>query len=370
MSLTERLFGLRLDLAATLQHAQYQSDTFAKGLHDELKDILRNQIIGLSDANISVRQRWASVDKFRKKESWEYVSSVDVIELKEQVAPLLVPGFENEAAKKFDVLLLNIQLSLVDSEVSAEKSKIYVENTAQKLQERASIPQVAAKMAIINEIADHKFWDTATLSKLEWVRKEIRELVQFILGTENRTFTINIEDAVVNGGMSQGVAPTMTYKQRVIDYLAKNRDLPVLTKIFQMEKLEDKDIDELERILWEELGTKEEYERYVEKGNMICGDSVGAFIRAQIGVDRVVAVERFSKFLSGASLNTMQEEYLKTIITYVCENGDITAGTLVNVSPFSEYDWYAIFGQNLVSVRDYVNNLHNIIIPTSTRLRA
>jgi len=106
----------------------------------------------------------------------------------------------------------------------------------------------------------------------------------------------------------------------------------------------------------------------VEKGNMICGDSVGAFIRAQIGVDRVVAVERFGKFLSGASLNTMQEEYLKTIITYVCENGDITTGTLVNTSPFSEYDWGAIFGPNLVSVRDYVNNLHNIIIPTSTRL--
>ena len=66
----------------------------------------------------------------------------------------------------------------------------------------------------------------------------------------------------------------------------------------------------------------------------------------------------------------MQEEYLKTIITYVCENGDITAGTLVNVSPFSEFDWYAIFGQNLVSVRDYVNNLHSIITPTVGRMRA
>ena len=370
ISLTERLFNLRLDLATTLQHGHYQSDEFAKGLHDELKDILRNQIAGLSDANISVRQHWAIVDKFRKKESWEYVSSVDVIDLKEQAAPLLVSGFENEAAKKFDVLLLNIQLSLVDSEVSAEKSKFYVENTAQKLQERASIPQVATKMPIINEIADHGFWETATLSKLEWVRKEIRELVQFILGTDNRTFTINIKDAVEIKGTSQGVAPTMTYKQRVIDYLAKNRDLPVLNKIFNMDRLEDNDIEELERILWEELGTKEEYQRYVERGNMICGDSVGAFIRAQIGVDRIVAVERFSKFLSGSSLNTMQEEYLKTIITYVCENGDITAGTLVNVSPFSEYDWYAIFGQNLVSVRDYVNNLHNIIIPSSERIRA
>lgn len=370
MSLTERLCGLRLDLATTLQHSHFQSDEFAKSLHDELKEILRNQIVGLSDANISVREHWEIVDKFRKKESWDYVSSVDAIEIKEQVAPLLVPGFENEAAKKFDVLLLNIQLSLVDSEVSAERSKVYVEQTATKLQERASIPQVAAKMAIINEIADHKFWDTATLSKLEWVRKEIRELVQFILGTDNRTFTIDIKDAVEIQGTSPGVAPTMTYKQKVIDYLAKNRNLPVLNKIFNMEKLEDKDIEELERILWEELGTKEEYQRYVERGKMICGDSVGAFIRAQIGVDRVVAVERFSKFLSGASLNTMQEEYLKTIITYVCENGDITAGTLVNVSPFSEYDWYAIFGQHLISVRDYVNNLHSIIVPGSSRIYA
>ena len=366
MSLTERLFGLRLDLAATLQHGQYQSDTFAKGLHDELKDILRGQVATLSDANISVRQHWAIVDKFRKKESWDYVSSVDVIELKEQVAPLLVPGFENEAAKKFDVLMLNIQLSFVDSEVSAEKSKVYVENTAQHLQERASIPQVAAKMALINEIADHKFWETATMSKLEFVRKEIRELVQFILGTDNRTFTINVKDAVEIQGFGPGVSSTMTYKQRVIDYLAKNKELPVLSKIFNMEKLEDKDIEDLERILWEELGTKEEYQRYVEKGRMICGDSVGAFIRAQIGVNRAVAVERFSKFLSGATMNSMQEEYLKTIITYVCENGDITAGTLVNVSPFSEFDWYSIFGQNLTSVRDFVNDLHGIIIPKGT----
>lgn len=81
-------------------------------------------------------------------------------------------------------------------------------------------------------------------------------------------------------------------------------------------------------------------------------------------------MERFGKFLSGASLNTMQEEYLKTIITYVCENGDITTGTLVNVAPFSEFEWSDIFGQHLVSIRDYVNNLHNIIQPTSARLRA
>lgn len=368
MSLTERLFGLRTDLAAALQHAKYQEDAFAKSLHDELKDILCEQVQSLGDTSISVRQHWEVVDKFRKRENWTYISNVDAITLKEEIAPLLVSGIENEAAKKFDVLILNIQLSMIDEEVSAERSRSVVVRTAQNLQERASIPQVAAKMRLINELADGRFFETANLERLEMVRKEIRDLVQFILGTDNRTFTINIADIVdVKDGVP-GIMPTMTYKQRVIDYLAKNRNLPVLRKIFNIERLDSKDIDELERILWKELGTKEEYDRYVQRGNMICGDSVAAFIRSQIGVDRIVAVDRFSKFLSGANLNSMQEEYLKTIITYVCENGDITKETLYETTPFSEYDWYAVFGPSAMHIGDFVDNIHSVITPERMRI--
>jgi type I restriction enzyme R subunit len=202
------------------------------------------------------------------------------------------------------------------------------------------------------------------MERLEYVRKEIRDLVQFILGTDNRTFTINIEDIVNAQDGVPGIMPTMTYKQRVIDYLAKNRNLPVLQKIFNIQPLESKDIDELERILWQELGTKEEYDRYVERGKMICGDSVAAFIRSQIGVDRIIAVEKFSKFLSGANLNSMQEEYLKTIITYVCENGDITRDTLIDAdSPFCEFDWIAVFQSAAMYVGQYVDNIHSVIAP-------
>ena len=43
-------------------------------------------------------------------------------------------------------------------------------------------------------------------------------------------------------------------------------------------------------------------------------------------------LERFSKFLSGAVLNSEQEEFLMTIISYVCENGDITKEIVVNVA--------------------------------------
>ena len=118
----------------------------------------------------------------------------------------------------------------------------------------------------------------------------------------------------------------------------------------------------MERVLWKELGTKEDYDKYVAKGNRLYGGSVAAFIRSQVGIDRTVAVQKFSEFLSGHVLNTEQEEYLKAIITYVCQNGDIERSTLINESPLNGYDWIETFGQHFVCIRDFVDKLHNMIV--------
>ena len=126
-----------------------------------------------------------------------------------------------------------------------------------------------------------------------------------------------------------------------------------------MQRLSFADVQELERICWEELGTKEEYRQHVS--NMACGDSVAAFIRSQIGVDRTIAVQRFSNFIQGAALNSAQEEFIKSIVTYVCENGDIRVETLIEEDPFKEYDLIDVFGQKTKGVRDYVIDIHDLI---------
>ncbi len=359
-SLTERLFALRTDIAHALQHADYQSDPFCKNLHGELKQTLCAQVKELKDTHISVRERWGTVVKYRNETAWEYISPIDVVEIKDALAPLVASIKGNEEAKKFDLLMLNIELSLVNPEHRAERCKSNVAQIAQLLQEKASIPQVAAKMALIREVAGAAFWEALTLPVLERVRTELRELVQYLIGEGSRTFTIDIEDTVTDAGEAKPFVPT-TYKQRVIDFLATNRDLPVIRKIMNIEQLTHADIVELERVMWKELGTKEEYVKYVTAHKMLCGDSVAAFIRAQVGVDRAVALRHFSDFLSDHVLNAAQEDYLKSIITYVCENGDITKETIVNVHAFSDYGW-ELFGEHLILVRKYVESLHNVIV--------
>lgn len=361
-SLTERLFCVSVDLAVALQHSTYQEDAFAKGLHDRVKEGLRAQVKELKDTHIAVRKRWETVDKFRNSKSWEYLSSVDAVLLKDEISPLLIKSTLDENAKKFDLLMLNIELSKVAEDVNSTKSQRKVVQIGQLLQERASIPQVAVKLEIIKEVVSPSFWANPSLQDLERVREELRELVKFIIGGDNRTFTLNIEDMVIEMGVAEEFTHIATYHQRVIDYLAKNRNLPVVQKIINIEQLDHNDVLELERILWKELGTKEDYAKYIERGNMLCGDCVAAFIRSIVGVDRSVAVQKFSAFLSDSTLNSEQEEYLKSIITYVCKNGDITAETIVNEPPFSDFEWLDTFGQNFIYVRKYIDVLHNSIV--------
>ena len=221
---------------------------------------------------------------------------------------------------------------------------------------------MAAKLPLINEVADPANMKNITLERLEFIRNEMRDLVQFIFAEKGKKFTLNIGDIVEDDGTAVGPQLTVSYRQRVMDWLKNNRDLPVLKKLFSLEQLTHADIIQLETICWRDLGTKEEYQTYVRGCKMLCGDIVAAFIRSIIGIDREKAFQRYADFLTDTALNPDQEEYLKTIISYVCENGDITSNDLINVEPFSGYDWLGVFGPQAQGVGKFVGYLHNVIV--------
>ena len=358
-SLTEKIFSLRARIAFHLQHQQWQEDEFARGLHDETKAVLKEQVASLSDSHISVRENWEVVSHFKNDENWAYISEVDVNTLSTEIAPLLPKNTLDESAKKFDVLTMLIELSLLDGETSCVKAVQNVQTIAEKLQEKATLPQVQAKMGTIKEVLSEVAWQNVSLNWLEKVRKDLRDLVKFLMGGDNKWFSVDIEDTISDEGTIDGITPRVTYKQSVLDFLSHNRNLPVLQKIYDMEQLTKADVDELERILWQELGSKEDYNRFTS--GMPCGSNVAIFIRSILGVDRKNAVRMFSEFISGNELNADQEDFLMTIISYVCENGDITKEIVVNEAPFDER--LAVFSPYMLPLAKYIDTIHSVIIP-------
>ena len=361
-SLTERLFGLRADIALLLQAAQYQIDgSWEKNWHDELKENLQSQIMQLNDNYVSVRDHWETVAYYRNKANWTVLNAVGVDDMKREIAPLLPTMGDNESALQFDMLSLYIQLSLLDETFDASRYEEKITLIAQGLTKLGTVPQVMAKIDLINEILTPNYWENKSLSSIEHMRVELRDLLQFLTGKSGRTFDVNIDDDVTFAGEAGQLNSTMTYRQKVLDFLAEHRDMPVLQKIQNIEQLTSQDVNELERIFWKELGTKEDYEHFLKREQLDSDIPIGGFIRKLQGVDRKKAVDIFTDFIAANQLTSEQEEYLESILNYVCQNGDIQVDVLLTESPFDDADEDSIFPGKFHKVGEFVTLLHNSI---------
>lgn len=361
-SLTERLFGLRADIAFLLQAAQYQEEgCWERQWHNELKEMLHSQVMQLNDNHVSVRNHWETVAYYRNRNNWRVLTDVGVADMKRKIAPLLPTMGGDNATLGFDMLSLYVQLSLLDNSFDASRYEAKITLIAQALTRLGTVPQVMAKIDVINEVLTAGFWENKSSASIERMRVELRDLIQFLSGKSGRTFDVNIEDETSFAGEAGPLNSTMTYRQKVLDYLAENRNMPVLQKIHNIEQLTSQDVGELERIFWEELGTKEDYERFVKREQLDENIPIGGFIRKLQGVDRQKAVDIFAKFISENQLTAEQEEYLEGILNYVCQNGDIQVDVLLTESPFDDADEERIFPGKFHKVGEFVSLLHKAI---------
>lgn len=170
-SLTEKIFNIKTDLVFELQSLKFQEDEFASSYYATLKMELIEQIRSLNTQRIDVRRNLLIVDKFKLESVWQYISLISVLEIKDKISPLLTPIMEDESAKKFDLLALHIQLSLLDSNVNSIKSREKIIFIAELLKDKTTIPQVKAKIETIKEVCNTIFWTNISLSNIERIRQ-------------------------------------------------------------------------------------------------------------------------------------------------------------------------------------------------------
>lgn len=90
------------------------------------------------------------------------------------------------------------------------------------------------------------------------------------------------------------------------------------------------DIKELEKILWSELGTQEEYEAEYGK------KPLGEFVREIVGLDMNAAKEAFSAYLEDTSLDSRQIYFVNQIVEYIVHNGTMRDLSVLQEPPFTD----------------------------------
>lgn len=360
-SLTQRLFDIRLDILVELQKYEHQSNKMHKAYYDKLKIELYDKvrIIKNHSSRISVRNEMAYVDKYIDADRWNALSILEKKEVQIHLSKLIDNELDQDTkALSFDMKMLNIELSvLVVGNISRAAKQVESVRHISKilLDTQSSQPAVMAKAESLNTIVSVEFWSHPTIDKLERCREDIRNLMKYL---PDKIAPINIDtgDQVESGGYEGDMLIDIrTYKEKVIDYLAEHTDNTTIKKIQNLEQIDSDDFKELEKILWQELGTADEYHSSTET------DNLAAFIRSIVGIEQTAINEKFGEFLSGNILSARQQEFVKAIIDYVRENGDIVAEDLIEKSPFDNYDIVSLFGSNVPIVANIVNAIHNSI---------
>lgn len=120
------------------------------------------------------------------------------------------------------------------------------------------------------------------------------------------------------------------YKAKAEYYVRQHQDNNAIAKLKSNIPLSPDDITELEKILWSEIGTKEEYTaEYGEK-------PLGEFVREIVGLDMAAAEEAFAEFLNDTDLDSRQIYFVNQIIEYIVQNGIMKDMSVLQETPFTD----------------------------------
>ena len=111
---------------------------------------------------------------------------------------------EDEEAKRFDLLMLNLQLAVLRAEPASSACATRSRSIAGLLEEKSSIPMVQEQLALIQEIQTDEWWQDVTMPMLENVRQRLRALVKLIEKQQRKPVYTDFEDEI--GGESAGGA--------------------------------------------------------------------------------------------------------------------------------------------------------------------
>jgi len=340
-SLGKRLFKTRLELVSELDRKLLGVVKEGANKEAELRQdtayMLRDEVAAMNLENFVVRPKRRLVEKYGKSEAWQELNLEAFAELAQNVAGLpseLEP--EDEEAKRFDLLMLNLQLAVLRVEPAFQRLGDQVKAIAGLLEEKASIPMVREQMPLIQEIQTDEWWQDVTTPMLETVRRRLRALVKLIEKQQRKPIYTDFEDEL--GAEAAIELPGFAspdnferFRAKTRQFLREHEDNLVIHKLRMNEALTATDLTELERMLTASgLATPEHLQKAKAQSN-----GLGLFVRSLVGLDREAVKRALAGFVAGKLLTANQIEFVNLVVEHLTEHGAMSPELLYE-SPFTD----------------------------------
>ena len=352
LALGTRLFLARLELIGELDtHGEPDgaetriaegTQTYGDPVSDRqvraaVSDLLHAEVAAMNLDNFVVRPHRRVVEKYARPEAWLVLSPEALNEIGHEVAGLpaeLDP--DAEETRRFDLLLLNLQLARLRAEPSFDRLRDQVKAIAGWLEEKSAIPMVRDQMALIQDVQTDEWWRDVTIPMLEVVRRRLRDLVRLIEKQQRRPIYTDFEDelgvetyvTLPGLGDDQSFAK---FRAKAQAYLRAHQDHIAIHKLRTNKALTPGDLAELERMLAESgVGAMADIQRAKAESH-----GLGLFVRSLIGMDREAAKQALAAFLTGKTLSANQIEFVNLVVNHLTEHGVMETARLYE-SPFTD----------------------------------
>ena len=351
-TLSQAIFEKRLQLSVQLKEKD-ECGEYGAELRNYILTMLHHRVSGMNFDNFIVRPKRKIVEKYIKPEIWQQLTTEHLGELINQIAylptdaaPIDLIEKEEELALRFDHMLLTMQLGLVDKSGVSDFYRDKLIQIAEKLESKTSIPAVAMQLDWIQYIQSANFWTDLSLKELEETRKKLRLLMGYIetesAGVVYTDFQDQVLDIKENPGtyVFKGTNDLALYRKKVESYVRGHQDDLTIQRLKRNQPITKLDLEELENKLFEVSGIadKEQYMKTVHPDKPL-----GIFIRELVGLDRAAAKEAFADYLDETKYNSLQIQFVNTIIDFLTSNGVMSPAQLAQ-PPFSDIHFEGVFG--------------------------
>jgi len=337
--ITQQIFESRMHLSRLLVETGEEGDI---ELANSLRDILHKSIDSLDKERFQVAMNLRHVDEFKVRGRWNNLDSSDVHVIEENLSDLPIAETINEAARRFDLMMLKLQMATLMLAGTKKKFEEGLIDIAEGLSQKYTIPVVLRSKPLIESIKKPDFYKGISQKKLDSIREELRELIIYLETSSKEIIYSNILDSEItltfnepNLASNYGNA----YRRRVESYIRENKYQLTIAKLSSNLPITSEELKLLEILLFDgaERGTREDFMN--EYGT----EPLGVFIRSIIGLDINAAQDAFADFLQIGNLRANQLTFIQSIISHLTKNGTIAPSMLFE-PPFTDSNDQGLIG--------------------------
>lgn len=283
--------------------------------------------------NFIVKQHLRYLDKYSDEVNYQKITFPDVNIVKEEVSPYIMADGDEPSALRFDALIYGLELAHVagKNDERAKRDLIKRANALSRLIGK-HIDEIDCRKEIIDKVLSDSYVDGAGIIEFEEIRTGLRDIMSFIKSTV-QTYDTNFDDDILSTDWHESELENddlKNYKAKAEFYIKQHQDNIVIAKLKTNKPLTTGDVKALEDILWNEIGTRKDYEGEI-------GDKpLGEFVREIVGLDMNAAKEAFSEYLNETNYDSRQIYFVNQIVEYVVHNGMIKDMSVLMESPFTD----------------------------------